>query len=135
MDGQKRKPQMFVVFKKLILLTKKKRVGTERIDNIPNKWDSGPNKEVIVIAEQAESKPRVIKGIKIITYEYGRSKCRYIIYNILYKEDLNVYILYLCVCIYTFVYMHMEDLNTSNVEQDMVAHTFSLCKRHRKSGL
>ena len=53
---------MFVVFKKLILLTKKKRVGTERIDDIPNKWDSGANKEVIVIAEQAESKPRVVKG-------------------------------------------------------------------------
>lgn len=53
---------MFVVFKKLILLTKKKRVGTKWIDDIPNKWDSGANKEVIVIAEQVESKLRVVKG-------------------------------------------------------------------------
>lgn len=55
--------------------------------------------------------------------------------DILYKEDLNVYILYLCVYIYTFVYMYMEDLNTLNVEQGMVAHTFSLSRRKRKSGL
>lgn len=85
MDGWKSKFQMFVVFKKLILLTKKKRVETERIDDNPNKWDSEASKEVIVIAKQEESKQKVIKGIKVITYEYERSKYIHTyIYYILY---------------------------------------------------